>query len=62
MSYPKAYIHKFSDGNICRLVLSVDQGKPYVSASWVNPPDWNTIETEYKEWRNGVAQNFLEPI
>ena len=59
----KTFIHTFSNGYICSLVLDFSGAKGTADAKWLNPTMENRfadIEGEYIQWRSEVFADFME--
>ncbi len=59
----KTFIHTFSNGDICSLVLDFSGAKGTANAKWSNPTKENRfaeIEEEYIQWRSEVFSDFMD--
>jgi len=59
----KTFIHTFSNGDRCTLVLDFTGDKGRADAKWSNPTKENRfseIESEYCAWRSIVFSEFME--
>ena len=58
----KTFIHTFSNGDVCHLILDFTGERPMATATWKKPNTENRfdqIEDEYIQWRTDAFNDFM---
>lgn len=58
---PQKWVHKFKDGNEVTLVATWpdESEEPKFYCQWKQDADWKQIESEYNQFRNQCANDFV---